>query len=70
MKQQGMYILLQKQLSLFLEITPKLKCVLFCVRSTGLLESGMFVNIHQSGIKSEPTVLMTPDKVYDDMTAI
>ncbi|NWX99750.1 NR2C1 protein, partial [Nothoprocta ornata] len=33
------------------------------VRSTGLLESGMFVNIHQSGIKSEPTVLMTPDKV-------
>lgn len=30
----------------------------------------MFVNIHQSGIKSEPTVLMTPDKVHDDMTAI
>lgn len=28
----------------------------------------MFVNIHQSAIKSEPAVLMTPDKVYDDMT--
>lgn len=42
--------------------------MLFCVRSTGLLESGMFVNIHQSAIKSEPTVLMTPDKVYDYMT--
>jgi len=42
--------------------------VLVCVRSTGLLESGMFVNIHQSSIKSEPAVLMTPDKVYDDVT--
>lgn len=41
---------------------------MFCVRSTGLLESGMFVNIHQSAMKSEPTMLMTPDKVYDDMT--
>lgn len=30
----------------------------------------MFVNIHQSAIKSEPTVLMTPDKVCDDMTDI
>lgn len=30
----------------------------------------MFVNIHQSGIKSEPTVLMTPDKVCDDTTAM
>ncbi|NXJ97079.1 NR2C1 protein, partial [Corythaixoides concolor] len=53
----------QKQLSLFPENTSKLTCVVFCVRSTGLLESGMFVNIHQSAIKSEPTVLMTPDKV-------
>lgn len=44
--------------------------MLFCVRSTGLLESGMFVNIHQSAIKSEPAVLMTPDKVYGDMTGI
>ncbi|NXC16073.1 NR2C1 protein, partial [Corythaeola cristata] len=51
----------QKQL--FPENTSKLKGVVFCVRSTGLLESGMFVNIHQSAIKSEPTVLMTPDKV-------
>lgn len=30
----------------------------------------MFVNIHPSAIKSEPTVLMTPDKVCDDMTDI
>lgn len=30
----------------------------------------MFVNIHQSAIKSEPTVLMTPDKVYDDVTDV
>lgn len=30
----------------------------------------MFVNVHQSAIKSEPTVLMTPDKVYDNMTDI
>lgn len=29
-----------------------------------MLESGMFVNIHQSGIKNEPAVLMTPDKVF------
>jgi len=29
----------------------------------------MFVNI-QSGIKSEPTVLMTPDKVYDGVTDV
>lgn len=57
------------KLPLFLEITPELTCVLFCARSTGLLESGMFVNI-QSGIKSEPTVLMTPDKVYDDVTDV
>lgn len=28
----------------------------------------MFVNIHPSAIKSEPTVLMTPDKVCVDMT--
>lgn len=30
----------------------------------------MFVNIHPSAIKSEPTVLMTPDKVCDDMNDI
>lgn len=30
----------------------------------------MFVNIHPSAIKSEPAVLMTPDKVCDDMTDI
>lgn len=44
--------------------------MLFSVRSTGLLESGMFVNIHPSAIKNEPTVLMTPDKVCDDMTDV
>ncbi|NWI15418.1 N2C1A protein, partial [Crypturellus soui] len=44
-------------------IAQKIKLCTVGVRSTGLLESGMFVNIHQSGIKSEPTVLMTPDKV-------
>lgn len=37
----------------------------FHFRSTGMLESGMFVNIHQSGIKNEPAVLMTADKVLD-----
>lgn len=42
--------------------------MLFSVRSTGLLESGMLVNIHQSAIKTEPTVMMTPEKVSDDMT--
>ncbi|XP_008071283.1 nuclear receptor subfamily 2 group C member 1 isoform X2 [Carlito syrichta] len=31
-------------------------------RSTGLLDSGMFVNIHQSGIKTESAMLMTSDK--------
>ncbi|NWJ01158.1 N2C1A protein, partial [Crypturellus undulatus] len=44
-------------------IAQEIKLYTVGVRSTGLLESGMFVNIHQSGIKSEPTVLMTPDKV-------
>ncbi|KAL1774798.1 nuclear receptor subfamily 2 group C member 1 isoform X2 [Sigmodon hispidus] len=32
-------------------------------RSTGMLDSGMFVNVHQSGIKTETSMLMTPDKV-------
>lgn len=44
-------------------VKPRLKFVLICYRSAGLLDSGMFVNIHQSGIKTESTMLMTPDKV-------
>nr|XP_033807950.1 nuclear receptor subfamily 2 group C member 1 isoform X3 [Geotrypetes seraphini] len=32
------------------------------IQPAGLLDSGMLVNIHQSGLKSESNILMTPDK--------
>uniref|UniRef100_A0A493TEB5 Nuclear receptor subfamily 2 group C member 1 n=1 Tax=Anas platyrhynchos platyrhynchos TaxID=8840 RepID=A0A493TEB5_ANAPP len=56
-------IYIRKDLRSPLAATPTFVTDNETARSTGLLESGMFVNIHQSGIKSEPTVLMTPDKV-------
>ncbi|XP_035192991.1 nuclear receptor subfamily 2 group C member 1 isoform X7 [Oxyura jamaicensis] len=56
-------IYIRKDLRSPLAATPTFVTDNDTARSTGLLESGMFVNIHQSGIKSEPTVLMTPDKV-------
>ncbi|XP_067415899.1 nuclear receptor subfamily 2 group C member 1 isoform X4 [Emydura macquarii macquarii] len=56
-------IYIRKDLRSPLAATPTFVTNNETARSTGLLESGMFVNIHQSGIKSEPTLLMTPDKV-------
>ncbi|XP_034628834.1 nuclear receptor subfamily 2 group C member 1 isoform X3 [Trachemys scripta elegans] len=56
-------IYIRKDLRSPLAATPTFVTDNETARSTGLLESGMFVNIHQSGIKSEPTVLMTQDKV-------
>ncbi|XP_050791406.1 nuclear receptor subfamily 2 group C member 1 isoform X4 [Gopherus flavomarginatus] len=56
-------IYIRKDLRSPLAATPTFVTDSETARSTGLLESGMFVNIHQSGIKSEPTVLMTQDKV-------
>ncbi|NXL86546.1 NR2C1 protein, partial [Alectura lathami] len=54
-------IYIRKDLRSPLAATPTFVTDNETARSTGLLESGMFVNI-QSGIKSEPAVLMTPDK--------
>ncbi|XP_032866082.1 nuclear receptor subfamily 2 group C member 1 isoform X3 [Tyto alba] len=56
-------IYIRKDLRSPLAATPTFVTDNETARSTGLLESGMFVNIHQSAIKSEPAVLMTPDKV-------
>ncbi|KAM6425599.1 nuclear receptor subfamily 2 group C member 1 isoform 3-T3 [Rhynochetos jubatus] len=56
-------IYIRKDLRSPLAATPTFVTDNETARSTGLLESGMFVNIHQSAMKSEPTVLMTPDKV-------
>ncbi|KAJ6656387.1 hypothetical protein lerEdw1_003890 [Lerista edwardsae] len=56
-------IYIRKDLRSPLTATPTFVTDSETARSTGMLESGMFVNIHQSGIKNEPTVLMTPDKV-------
>ncbi|XP_019370613.1 PREDICTED: nuclear receptor subfamily 2 group C member 1 isoform X1 [Gavialis gangeticus] len=56
-------IYIRKDLRSPLAATPTFVTDNETARSTGLLESGMFVNIHQSGIKNEPTVLMSPDKV-------
>ncbi|NXB75012.1 NR2C1 protein, partial [Donacobius atricapilla] len=55
-------IYIRKDLRSPLAATPTFVTDNETARSTGLLESGMFVNIHPSAIKSEPTVLMTPDK--------
>ncbi|XP_066175390.1 nuclear receptor subfamily 2 group C member 1 isoform X6 [Sylvia atricapilla] len=56
-------IYIRKDLRSPLAATPTFVTDNETARSTGLLESGMFVNIHPSAIKSEPTVLMTPDKL-------
>ncbi|XP_057412653.1 nuclear receptor subfamily 2 group C member 1 isoform X2 [Balaenoptera acutorostrata] len=55
-------IYIRKDLRSPLAATPTFVTDSETARSAGLLDSGMFVNIHQSGIKTESTVLMTPDK--------
>ncbi|XP_064010960.1 nuclear receptor subfamily 2 group C member 1 isoform X2 [Pogoniulus pusillus] len=55
-------IYIRKDLRSPLAATPTFVTDHETARSAGLLESGMFVNI-QSAIKSEPAVLMAPDKV-------
>ncbi|XP_070611948.1 nuclear receptor subfamily 2 group C member 1 isoform X3 [Erythrolamprus reginae] len=56
-------IYIRKDLRSPLTATPTFVTDSETARSTGMLESGMFVNIHQSGLKNEPAVLMTADKV-------
>lgn len=56
-------IYIRKDLRSPLAATPTFVTDGETTRSTGLLDSGMFVNIHQPGIKTEPAMLMTPDKV-------
>ncbi|XP_042324231.1 nuclear receptor subfamily 2 group C member 1 isoform X4 [Sceloporus undulatus] len=56
-------IYIRKDLRSPLTATPTFVTDSETARSTGMLESGMFVNIHQSGVKNEPTVLMTAEKV-------
>ncbi|XP_061207242.1 nuclear receptor subfamily 2 group C member 1 isoform X2 [Neopsephotus bourkii] len=56
-------IYIRKDLRSPLAATPTFITDNETARSTGLLESGMLVNIHQSAVKSEPTVMMTPEKV-------
>ncbi|XP_013914584.1 PREDICTED: nuclear receptor subfamily 2 group C member 1 isoform X1 [Thamnophis sirtalis] len=56
-------IYIRKDLRSPLTATPTFVTDSETARSTGMLESGMFVNIHQSGLKTEPAVLMTADKV-------
>ncbi|XP_027630146.1 nuclear receptor subfamily 2 group C member 1 isoform X4 [Tupaia chinensis] len=55
-------IYIRKDLRSPLTATPTFVTDGETARSTGLLDSGMFVNIHQSGIKTESAVLMSPDK--------
>ncbi|EDM16890.1 pregnancy specific beta-1-glycoprotein 4, isoform CRA_b [Rattus norvegicus] len=55
-------IYIRKDLRSPLAATPTFVTDSETARSTGLLDSGMFVNIHPSGIKTEPALLMTPDK--------
>ncbi|NWS45439.1 NR2C1 protein, partial [Probosciger aterrimus] len=55
-------IYIRKDLRSPLAATPTFVTGSETTRSTGLLESGMLVNIHQSAIKTEPTVMMTPEK--------
>ncbi|KAM3833452.1 nuclear receptor subfamily 2 group C member 1 isoform 2-T3 [Vipera latastei] len=56
-------IYIRKDLRSPLTATPTFVTDSETARSTGMLESGMFVNIHQSGLKNEPAVLMAADKV-------
>ncbi|XP_078193212.1 nuclear receptor subfamily 2 group C member 1 isoform X4 [Callithrix jacchus] len=55
-------IYIRKDLRSPLTATPTFVTESETTRSTGLLDSGMFVNIHPSGVKTESTVLMTSDK--------
>ncbi|XP_020862132.1 nuclear receptor subfamily 2 group C member 1 isoform X3 [Phascolarctos cinereus] len=55
-------IYIRKDLRSPLAATPTFVTESETARSAGLLDSGMFVNIHQSGIKSEAAMLMTPEK--------
>ncbi|XP_030712233.1 nuclear receptor subfamily 2 group C member 1 isoform X2 [Orcinus orca] len=55
-------IYIRKDLRSPLAATPTFVTDSETARSAGLLDSGMFVNIHQSGLKTESTMLMTPDK--------
>ncbi|XP_029418954.1 nuclear receptor subfamily 2 group C member 1 isoform X2 [Nannospalax galili] len=55
-------IYIRKDLRSPLAATPTFVTDSETARSAGLLDSGMFVNLHQSGIKTESAVLMTPDK--------
>ncbi|XP_074082704.1 nuclear receptor subfamily 2 group C member 1 isoform X3 [Macrotis lagotis] len=55
-------IYIRKDLRSPLAATPTFVTDNETARSAGLLDSGMFVNIHQSGLKSEAAMLMTPDK--------
>ncbi|XP_026963014.1 nuclear receptor subfamily 2 group C member 1 isoform X5 [Sagmatias obliquidens] len=56
-------IYIRKDLRSPLAATPTFVTDSETARSAGLLDSGMFVNIHQSGLKTESTMLMTPDKL-------
>ncbi|XP_057280774.1 nuclear receptor subfamily 2 group C member 1 isoform X1 [Pezoporus wallicus] len=56
-------IYIRKDLRSPLAATPTFITDNETARSTGLLESGMLVNIHQSAVKTEPPVMMTPEKV-------
>ncbi|XP_023083430.1 nuclear receptor subfamily 2 group C member 1 isoform X3 [Piliocolobus tephrosceles] len=56
-------IYIRKDLRSPLTATPTFVTDSETTRSTGLLDSGMFVNIHPSGVKTESTVLMTSDKL-------
>ncbi|XP_049740063.1 nuclear receptor subfamily 2 group C member 1 isoform X2 [Elephas maximus indicus] len=55
-------IYIRKDLRSPLAATPTFVTDSETSRSAGLLDSGMFVNVHQSGMKTESTMLMTPDK--------
>ncbi|KAM6215848.1 nuclear receptor subfamily 2 group C member 1 [Rhynchocyon petersi] len=55
-------IYIRKDLRSPLTATPTFVTDSEIARSAGLLDSGVFVNIHQSGLKTESTMLMTPDK--------
>ncbi|KAK1341473.1 hypothetical protein QTO34_017881 [Cnephaeus nilssonii] len=55
-------IYIRKDLRSPLAATPTFVTDSETARSAGLLDSGMFVNIHPSGIKTESSMLMTPDK--------
>ncbi|XP_023605723.1 nuclear receptor subfamily 2 group C member 1 isoform X6 [Myotis lucifugus] len=55
-------IYIRKDLRSPLAATPTFVTDSETARSAGLLDPGMFVNIHPSGIKTESSMLMTPDK--------